>query len=540
MKKIFYTILILLSLISVSCIKQEQRKPKLMVGIVVDQMRHDYLYRYKDRFQEDGFKRLMNDGFEYKNMHFNYIPTKTAPGHASIYSGATPSVHGIIGNEMYIREIKSEMTCVVDERFSTVGSSSDKGQLSPKLLLTTTIADELLLFTQFKSKVLSLSMKNRGAVLPAGHTGKAFWYDKTSGDFITSSYYMDTLPKWVSEFNKRKVADEYIKSNWTPLYDLKTYTASGPDLEPGEMNIDGNMNGFPYDFSTIEMDYELIRNTPFGNDILANFVKSALDNNDLGSDEFTDFLMISYSATDYVGHDSGPYSVEVEDTYLRLDKNIADLLNGLDQKVGKGNYTLFLTSDHAVSSSVQYLKNRNLSAGTFQKKQVIENLKKMLNERFGEGEWLEYSINNQFFLNHDLINEKDLDLNQMSKLVANFLLETDGISEAYTGNEVRQFSLTEREVKGMLARGYNAQRSGDVVYILQPGWLLPYKDDATNHFSGYTYDTHVPMLWFGNGIKKGFSVKYQTITNIAPTISFMLDITLPNGATADPLYELLE
>ena len=540
MKKIFYLSIILLSIINIPCTAQEHHKPKLIVGIVVDQMRHEYLYRFQDRFQEGGFKRLMNEGFEYKNMHINYIPTKTAPGHATIYTGATPSVHGIIGNEMYFRETKSEKTCIVDERFHTVGSNSNNGELSPEILLTTTISDELLLFTQFKSKVLSLSLKNRGAVLPAGHAGKAFWYDKTTGDFITSSYYMDTLPNWVSEFNNRKVADEYLKSSWATHYDLNSYKASGPDMETGETNIDGKMNGFPYDFSTIEMDYGLIRNTPFGNDILSNFVMSALDNNDLGSDEFTDFLMISYTATDKVGHDSGPYSVEIEDTYLRLDKNIADLLIRLDQKVGKGNYTLFLTSDHAVSSSVQYLKNRNLNTGTFQKIEVGDNLRKMLNERFGEGEWLEYSINNQFYLNHDLIKEKDLDLNQMSKLVASFLLETEGIAEAYTSNEVRQFSLVEREVKGMLARGFNSRRSGDVVYELLPGWLLPYKDDATNHFSGYTYDTHVPMLWFGNGIKKGSSVKYQTVTNIAPTISFMLDITLPNGATADPLYELLE
>jgi arylsulfatase A-like enzyme len=298
------------------------------------------------------------------------------------------------------------------------------------------------------------------------------------------------------------------------------------------------MSGFPYDLSTIDKDYDLILNTPFGNDVLTNFILSALDNNDFGTDDYTDFFMISFSATDYIGHDSGPYSVEVEDTYLRLDKNIAEILNRLDEKIGKGNYTVFLTSDHGVSSISQYLKSRNFSEGTFQKNEVVSNLRKVLSEKYGEGQWLEYAINNQFFLNHDLIKEKGLDLNTMSKCITDFLLEIEGISEAYTANEVRQFSLDERGIKGMLARGYNSKRSGDVVYELHPGWLLPYKNDATNHFSGYTYDTHVPMLWYGNGIKKGFSVKYQTITNIAPTVSMMLDITLPNGATADPLYEL--
>ena len=309
---IFTTLLLAVSNLLIA----QNEKPKLVVGIVVDQMRQEYLYRFGDRLQEGGFKRLMDEGFVFKNMHYNYIPTKTAPGHASIYTGTTPAIHGIAGNDWYQPDLEKEVYCVKDDNFKTVGSDSDNGQMSPNRLQATTITDELLLFSQYKSKVLSMSLKDRGAVLPGGHRGDAFWFDNSTGDFITSTYYMDKLPLWVSQFNKKGLTNSYLSKTWNTLYDINTYTASSDDNDSAEQPLDGLFNSFPYDLSKIKDDFGIIRNTPFGNDILTDLFLAAFDNNDFGKDDYTDFIAISFSAPDYIGHDSGPYSIHFATPYF--------------------------------------------------------------------------------------------------------------------------------------------------------------------------------------------------------------------------------
>ncbi|HNP17998.1 MAG TPA: alkaline phosphatase family protein [Fulvivirga sp.] len=518
----------------------QSEKPKLVVGIIVDQMRQEYLYRFENRFGEDGFKKLMNEGFMFKNAHYNYIPTKTGPGHTSVYTGTTPSTHGIIANDWWDKKQGKYINCVGDDRFNTIGSDSKHGEVSIKNLLSTTITDELMLFTQSRSLVYGISLKDRCATLPAGHGGQAFWYDKDNGKFITSSYYLSELPNWIKEFNNRKLADKYLSMTWNTLYDIDTYKESSPDKSAGEKGIRSLNGEFPYDMTKLDLNYENVIEIPYGNDLLTDFAIETLDKVDFGKDQYTDFLAISYSATDYIGHGFGPYSVEVEDTYLRLDRNIATLIKKLDEKVGKGNYTLFLTADHAVAAIPTYLEERKFGVGYFNKDESVKALSAALVEKYGNRPWIDNVSNEQVFLNHDSILASNIDIEEISQFIVNYFLKLDAIANAFTAREVREFAIVGNDLKSQLARGFNPARSGDIILVLQPGWLRTSSTSATNHSTGYNYDTHVPLLWYGNSIKKGSSVKYHPITDIAPTLSMMLEIGLPSGATGQPLYELFD
>lgn len=514
-----------------------QEKPKLVVGIIVDQMRQEYLYRFQDRYGDGGFKRLIGDGFMFKNAHFNYVPTYTGPGHASVYTGSTPAIHGIIANDWYDKVSKSSMYCAFDDTKNTIGSDSDKGKMSPHNLFSTTITDELRLSTQMRSKVVGLSIKDRGAIFPAGHTGSAYWYDNTNGKFITSDYYGQELPKWMADFNKKKLADHYLKQTWNTLEDISTYVASRPDMSSFEGKVNKKDPVFPYDLSLTKNAYWALPATPFGNDILLAAALAALEGEELGTDENTDFLAISFSSTDYVGHNFGPNSVEVEDTYMRLDRNLETLLKALDQKVGVGNYTVFLTADHAVADVPGFLKSRKIPVGNA-KLDVVKALKKGLSAKYGQGDWVENNSNLQVFLNHKEISDKGLNLHDVQNTAANLLLDLEGVAESYPAYLIHSLDYAAAGLKGLLTRGYNQKRSGDILYSLKPGWLQGDRVTGTTHGSGFTYDTHVPMLWYGAGIPKGSSVLYHPITDIAPTISMMLEIKLPNGATGQPLSEL--
>ncbi len=517
----------------------QPQKPKLIVGIVVDQMRQEYLYRFKEKFGEGGFKKLMQDGFMAKNAHYNYVPTNTAPGHTSVYTGTTPAYHGIISNGWYDKKSKTEIYCAGDTTESTVGSTSDNGEMSPRNMLTTTITDELRLGTQKQAKVIGISIKDRGAIFPAGHTGEAYWYDSETGNFITSTYYHDKLPDWVQKFNNQKLADQYLKQTWEPLNPLNTYTESGPDDNIYETPGRTNAFVFPYNFSKLKDAYGLVPASPFGNDILKDMALAALEGEQLGTHEFTDFLAVSFSSTDYVGHQFGPNSVEVEDTYLRLDKNIETIINALDKKVGKGNYTIFLTADHAVAEVPQFLIDNKVPAGYFT--EDLDSMVSMaLTAKYGEGKWIEDISNAQVFLNHTLIFEKKINLHEIQEFIAQQLMAFEGIEESYPAYVINWLDYNASGVKGLMTRGYNQERSGDVLFGFKPGWFASGNKTGTTHGSAFTYDTHVPMLWYGYGIKSGSSVKYHPITDIAATLAMMLEIKLPNGATGQPIEELFE
>jgi predicted AlkP superfamily pyrophosphatase or phosphodiesterase len=525
---------------------QEQR-PRLVVGIMVDQMRYEYLERFYLKYGKDGFRRLMDDGFNLKNGHYNFVPTYTGPGHASVYTGTTPAIHGIIGNDWYDKNLKEAVNCVNDPTRESVGAKSVEGHVSPWRLLSSTITDELKLATQKRSKVVGISIKDRGAVLPAGHLGDAaYWYDDASGTFISSTFYLTQLPLWVESFNKRGLPAKYLAQPWTTLYPIEQYVESGPDNSPYENRLDGKKTPvFPYKFEVNEKTgYSALTKTPFANDFLTDFAKASIEGEKLGQGNYTDFLCISYSTTDAIGHSVGPNAVEIQDTYLRLDKNMASLLKFLDEKVGNGNYLVFLTADHAVADVAQYLTDNKMPAGYFQEAQVRADLEEYLKTYFPEKNIIEAISNNQIFFNNDLFQSNPrsagVDFLIASELISKYLVTVDGIANVYTESVLRQARFEEEGLKGMVVRGYHPKRSGDLAFLLEPGWYSAGQVPGTTHGSPYTYDTHVPILFYGAGIKKGFSVRRHTVTDIAPTLSVLLKVKFPSGSTGEPVAELFE
>lgn len=527
-----------------------QDKPKLVVGVVVDQMRQEYLYRFEKKFGNGGFRRLMGEGFMLTNAHYNYVPTYTGPGHASVYTGSTPAIHGIIGNDWYDKNAKKNVNCVEDDKQQPVGSAEGNGDVSPWRLLSTTVTDELKLFSQKKSKVIGLSLKDRGAVLPAGHLADAaYWYDGKTGKFISSTYYLAALPKWVDDFNALQLGDALLNKEWNTLLPIDQYTESGPDDSPYEVIWKGKDKPvFPYDLKklrTLNGNFDLLPATPMGNDMLAAFALAALKGEQLGKSNQTDFLTVSFSSPDIIGHATGPNSVEIEDTYLRLDRNIEELLTRLDAEVGKNNYVVFLTADHAVVDVPQSLKDRRIAAGNFiDTKSLKGELNSMLQTHFPGKTIVESISNNQVFFNAESFGgdpkSAGIDLLIATDLVMNYLQAKEGVAQVFGKASLKQGSYAEAGVKGMIVRGFNFKRSGDIAFELEPGWITGGSSQGTTHGSSYTYDTHVPVLFFGKGISKGSSARYHTITDVAPTISVLLKIKFPSGCTGQPITEIID
>jgi predicted AlkP superfamily pyrophosphatase or phosphodiesterase len=517
-------------------------RPKLVVGIVVDQMRQEYFYKYYDRYVDGGFKRLMNEGFMMKNGHYNYIPTYTGPGHASVYTGATPASHGIIANDWYVRKLGRTVYCAEDSTVTAVGGSEKAGKISPRNMLTTTITDELRFATNKRSKVVGIALKDRGAALPAGHLGDAYWYDGSTGEFMNSSYYGDALPSWVTEFNNRKLPQKYLNQTWETLYPIASYKQSVDDDNEFESPpIGKEAPVFPYVLPELMENnggLGMISGTPFGNTLTLDLAYAALEGESLGKRGETDFLAVSFSSTDYVGHAFGPSSIELEDTYLRLDQELAAFFAHLDNEIGVGEYLVFLSADHGVADVVRFMESENVPAGSLNTRFVMTQLRGYTNEKYGSGDWIENFSNEQLFLNYRLIKEKEIDLIAMQQDIADFLLRFDGIKETYTGDDMKRIEYTTGR-KNLLQMGYNHKASGDVLLILDAAWLTN-STRGTTHGTGYTYDTHVPIVFYGWGITPGFSTRYATVTDIAPTLAMLLHTRLPNGATGQPIGEILD
>ena len=535
MKKLLVALFLSFSLFS-----SAQEKPKLVVGIVVDQMKAEYLYRFSSDFSENGFKRLMKDGFMFQNVHYNYMPTYTGPGHASIYTGTTPTTHGIVGNDWFNKATGKEMYCTDDETVSTIGDgTTSEGKMSPRNLQSTTITDELKLATNFKGKVIGVSLKDRGAILPAGHFADwAFWYSKT-GAFISSTYYGENLPNWVTEFNNEKHYEAYIKKGWELFKPKETYNESLTDNNPYEGKLYKRTPFFPYNLKDMydNNDAGVLRSTPFGNNLLADFAKKAIKKEALGKDEITDFLTVSFSSTDYIGHLLGPRSIELQDTYLRLDETIADFLNYLDKTVGKGNYLVFLTADHAGAENVTYLKDNKYDVTNLNYKTIKNDLIAFSKATYGEDLLLDYSNFNVFF-NKELIQKKGLELAKVKEEFTVFLYKQKFVKRVYSEEQILAASGNDFYLN-FIANGYDPSQNGELVIILKPGYV-EYSSTGTTHGSPYTYDTHVPLLFYGWHINKGESFDRKEITQVAPTISQLLKITFPNGTKAELLQEVLK
>ena len=521
----------------------KNEKPKLVVGIVVDQMRNDYIDRFWNKYGDDGFKRLVNNGYRFKNAHFNYVPTYTGPGHASVYTGTTPAIHGIVGNNWYDKTLDTSVYCAEDTTVESVGTLDNAGMMSPHRMTVTTIADENRLATQMRGKTIGIALKDRGAILPAGHTANAaFWFHgKDEGRWISSNFYMDNLPQWVVDFNNSGTAESYFKT-WNTLYPIETYVESGSDMNKFEGGYKGKESAtFPYDLQKLRADnnnFELLKAVAFGNDLTTDFAIAAIEGEKLGQRDVTDFMTLSYSSTDYVGHNFGVNSKEIQDTYLRLDKNIAELLEYLDKTVGKDEYIVFLTADHAAVDVPAYLDSLKIPAGYFDSRSFRNNIDSLVQKEYGNKKLIKNISNNQLFFNHQLLDEMNINIDDFQKKLATYIMEQDNIYRVYTREQILNGAYT-KGMDALIKNGFNHKRSGDLIYVLDPAFIS-YSRTGSTHGSSYMYDTHVPILFYGKGVKSGSSSRRSEIVDIAPTIAVMLGISFPSGTTGEPLYWMLD
>ncbi len=545
------TITLFLTIVSFNTILTAQsepripgEKPKLIIGIVVEQMRHDYIQKYWDKFGEGGFKRLLNEGTYCKNANYNYLFTQTAVGHATIATGTAPSYHGIVSEEWYIRLKDKIVNCVSDETVNTVGGSYDSGRMSPRQLLCTTIGDEIRLANNMKPKVIGISLQGKSAILSAGVTANAsYWYDDESGNWVTSSYYMQDLPQWAKDFNDKKIADVYLTHNWDTKFPITDYSDRClPDDNKYETGIEGQ-HIFPYNLTTLstisksKKKYYVLKYTPFGNTYTKDFAIAAIVNENLGKNDCTDLLTVSFSGTEFIGQSFGPESVEVMDAYLRLDEDLAHFLEFIDKEIGKQNVLIYLTSDHGVSQNPDYLADKGIPVGYFSQNAALTLLKSYLNVVYGRGEWVKAYYAQQLFLNRDLIEDSKLNLSEVQQKAAQFLIQFTGVANTVTATTLQSEYFSDG-IFSKIQKSYNQKRSGDVLVNLDPGWIEK-NGETTSANSSYSYDTHVPLIWYGWKIRRATIFDKVDIEDIAPTISYFLNIASPNASTGQPILQLV-
>jgi predicted AlkP superfamily pyrophosphatase or phosphodiesterase len=518
-------------------------KPKLIIGIVVEQMRYDYIYKYLDKFGEGGFKRLLMEGANCKSANFNYLFTQTSVGHATIATGTTPSYHGIVAEEWYNGLKNKIINCVDDDKESTIGGSYDGGRYSPRQLLTSTIGDEIRLASFMKSKVIGVSMQPKAGILSTGQLANAaYWLDDISGNWVTSSFYKKELPQWVKDFNDKKFADLYMAQKWETKFPITDYIDRClPDDNKYETGIEGQ-KVFPYVLSLIPIKdkakkYSLLRYTPFGNTYTKDMAISAIVNDSLGKDDNTDLLMVTFSATEYIGQNFGPQSIELMDAFIRLDADLEHFLSFIDQEIGKQNVLVFLTSDHGVAHNPDYMADNGMPVGYFSHTAALSLLKSYLNAVYGKGDWVKNYYAQQLYLNRDLIEDSKLNLADVQQKTAQFLLQFTGVANTITASTLQTIYFPSG-VFSKMQNSYNQKRSGDVFINLEPGWIEK-NGVAVAHNSSYTYDTHVPLIWYGWKVKRSFISNPVDMEDIAPTISDFLNIPMPNAATGKTISGLI-
>lgn len=545
LKKFTIATVAFLSVITLNAQKKkntELERPKLVVGLVVDQMRWDYLYRYYNKFGNDGFKRLLNTGYSLNNVHIPYVPTVTALGHTSIYTGSVPAIHGIAGNDWTDKETGKNVYCTTDESVKPVGTTNVKvGSHSPKNLWSTTVTDELRLATNFQGKVIGVSLKDRASILPAGHTPTgAFWFDDSSGNFITSTYYMNDLPEWIKSFNSQNLPDKLVANGWNTLLPINQYTESSPDNSDWE-GLLGSAKTPTFPYTNLPADYQSrkdnIRYTPFGNTLTLKLAEASVEGEKLGSDNITDILAINLASTDYAGHKFGPNSIEVEDVYLRLDQDLAEFFKYLDNKVGKGQYTVFLSADHGGAHSVGFLQEHKIATGFFGEG-MEKNMTAKLKEKFGVDKLINGVDNYQIYFDRKLIADNKLDLEAIKAFAISELEKDPTVLYAVSTTKIQETTIPE-PIKQRIINGINRERSGDIQLISHDSMLPTYAKKGTTHSVWNSYDAHIPLIFMGWGINQGESNKPYFMTDIAPTVSALLHIQFPSGNVGNPITEVI-
>ncbi len=517
------------------------QRPKLVVGIAVDQMRWDYLYRYYDRYASDGFKRILKGGFSCENTMIDYLPSLTGVGHTVVFTGSVPALTGITGNDWMDQLSGRTIYCTSDSTVQGVGGiTATDGKMSPRNLLVTTVTDELRMATNFRSRVVGISLKDRASILPAGHSANAaFWLEDASGNFITSTYYMNQLPDWATRFNSRKVIDSLVAKGWNTLYPINTYKQSDPDNVPYEGKFIGEQQTvFPHNLKEIyATNKSSIRNVPFGNTLTLLFVKAALDGYQLGRGTDTDFLTVNFATTDGVGHMFGPNSIEVEDTYLRLDKDLADLFKTLDAKVGKGQWLVFLTADHGAANSVGFMEEHKLPAEYFNAGSFVDSLNRILNLKFQSANLVRSISNDRVNFDVNKIYSSSLDFDQIKKVTVDFLQRQPGIMSAVDISRLGESPVPE-PIKSMISNSYYFKRSGSVQIIQNSGNLDSYYKTGAGHSKWNPYDTHIPLIFYGWKIKPGSLNRTVHMSDIAPTVAALLHIQMGSGSVGKVITEV--
>jgi len=516
-------------------------KPQLIIGIVVEGMRYDYIYRYWDNFSEGGFKRMIEEGAVCRNANYSYMLTQTAPGYATIATGCNPLTHGIVSNEWYMQLQERQISSVFDQKEKVIGIQTENGNYSPRNILTTTFTDELKLFNNGRSKIVSVSLNPTSAIVPAGHMGNAaYWFDDVSGNWITSSYYADSLPKWLQEFNGKKFPDMYIGQDWTPMlppHKYRTGSEKGKSRNTG-FTEDHVLGKRINSFMKKNKQYTKLKANPLGNSLTKDLCVNVIVNESLGQDEFTDYLSVSFAASADVSNACGPNSVELEDLYIRLDKDLEHFLQFVDENVGRNNVLIYLTSDHGTSNDPTNLQENNIPAGFFNADRAIMLLGTYLNAKYDKGKWVTAYYNNQIYLNHNLIESSGISLQDFENTVCSFMLQFSGIADAISASTLRSTTFTTGTIAKM-QNSFNPKRSGDVIICLEPGWIEQ-GSGVSNSNSGYNYDTHVPLIWYGWKIKRTRLSQPVDMRDIAPTIANFLDIPFPNGTTGNVIDGLTQ
>jgi predicted AlkP superfamily pyrophosphatase or phosphodiesterase len=520
-------------------------KPRLIIGIVVEQLRFDQLERARDNLSENGIRRLINEGTTYRNATFGHLLTQGAPGFATISTGTEPAFHGIPSDNWY-EPLRNELIyCTKDLSVNPTGGSFESGLHSAASLQSSTFSDELKLSESGKSKVYGIGFKEYTAILGAGHAADgAFWFDDRTGSWMSSTYYMNDLPPWLHDINALRPADSYLSGRWDKMKGESHYSVSLPDSSAHEVGFNGRFV-FPYDLNKMSMtgglikrrEYTLLKETPFSNSMTTDLAIRLIDEENLGSDDYTDFLSIAYSANDYIGHRFGPSSVEALDALYRLDVEVERLLAYLHDQIGKRNILVYFTAAHGVCEVPAVLESNKIPAGYFSQNQAVTLLRSYMNAIYGQGEWVRGYHERQIFLNRNLIEDARIPLEEIQSRVARFMIQFSGIAAAYPYYAFENDNFMNGHLR-LISNNYSPLRSGDVILILKPGWV-DRGDFVTNHNSPWDYDSHVPLIWYGWSVNRATVNRKVSMTGVAATLSSIMRIPLPNACTGEPLPELL-
>ncbi len=519
-------------------------KPVLMVGIVVEGMKYDWIERYWNLFGEGGIKKLFKQGTSYTDASIPFLLADAGSSNASISTGAPPAIHGIVSENWYNRIRREQVNCTKDYLARSIGGNGINGKHSASQLLANTIGDQLILASDYKGKVISVSFNAEPAILLEGHIpGSAWWFDTPSGNWITSSQYANSLPAWVTSFNARNTAGHYLTRQWDLLLADNLYTGCPPDDNDLETGYYNQFKTFPFKLSRIrreslDQDNEILGMMPFGNTLTTDFATTALLEEGLGKDQITDLLWINYTAIDQITKLFGPDSREAADALLRLDMDIQRLLYQIEETIGKDKALIFLTSTHGASMDPDYSRALNLPGGFFRYRNAVALLNSYLVAIYGDGNWIEYYVNHQVYLNETLIDQKKLSFTLVQDQAARFLTHFDGVARAIPADRFLTGQLTS-PWGDLVQNSYNPDRTGDIVLILQPGWIEEENTDSDSR-SPYSYDTHVPLAWYGWTVPKQTINRQVSILDIAPTLAHLLNITAPAGATGKILFDLVK